>query len=432
MLAENVIESNQKKFEDDIIMSEMPVIIDFYSDDCPPCEALSPVFDKLAEKYAKHMKFVKILRQQNRELADRLGVKSSPTVMFYRNGEEVCQRLTGYITNPELRRYIENVLGDDCPQPERRSYECDVLVLGAGPAGLTAAIYLARAKKKTVLIDEGLPGGQAATTFHISNYPGTNGTVRGADLMRNMTDQAMSFGAAIDSLQEVLEIDLSKDTKCVKTGDTDYYARCVIIATGAEPRKLLAEGEREYRGRGVHYCAACDGALYQDRRLIVVGGGNSAVEEAVFLTKYASHITVVHQLDHFQASGVAQDELLKNSGIDVIWESEVRKIQGDSVVNSVLIENLKTKETSTVPADGIFVYIGLQPRSETFKELVRLNEWGYVITNEDLSTDVRGVYAAGDIRDKKIRQVATAVGDGAIAGMMAEKYLAEINVKPPD
>ncbi len=421
-----VVESNEKKFAEDVVRNKMPVIVNFYSDDCPPCEALAPLFERLAEKYGKHMKFVRILRQQNRTLAERLGVKSSPTVMFYRNGEEVCQRLTGYITNPELRRSIEDVLGDSCPKTERQRYDCDALVLGAGPAGLTAAIYLARAKINTVVIDQGLPGGQVATTFHISNYPGTNGTVRGADLMRNMTDQAMSFGAAIDSLREVREIDLTGEMKHVKTEDADYYARCVIIATGAEPRKLPAEGEREFRGRGVHYCAACDGALYQDRRLVVVGGGNSAVEEAVFLTRYALHVTVVHQLDHFQASGVAQDELRKNPVIDVIWESEVRKIQGDHSVNSVLLENLKTKKTTTLSAEGIFVYIGLEPRSEPFKGIVDLNELGYVVTNEDLSTNIPGVFAAGDIRDKQIRQVATAVGDGAIAGMMAEKYLAEI------
>lgn len=424
-MTEYVTDSNAEKFARDVTGSDLPAAVNFYSDECPPCEALEPSFTHLAGKYQQHMKFVKIHRQSNRELADRLGVKSSPTVLFFRNGTEVCERLTGYIKKPELRKAVDNVLGDDCPQEERRRYECDSLVLGGGPAGLTAAIYLARAKLRTVVIDEGLPGGQVSTVFHISNYPGTNGTVRGTDLIRNMVDQAMSFGAVVDGFQEVLEIDLSGDIKHVKTGDTDYYARSVIISTGAEPKRLPAEGEREFRGRGVHYCAACDGALYQDRKLVVVGGGNSAVEEAVFLTRFASHITVIHQLDHFQAAKVAQDELFRNPGIDVIWDSEVRSVEGEATVTDVVVENLKTGEMTTVPADGVFVYIGMQPRTDGFNGQVKLNQWGYITTGEDLRTNLDGVYAAGDVRDKTIRQIATAVGDGAVAGLTAERYLAE-------
>jgi thioredoxin reductase (NADPH) len=237
----------------------------------------------------------------------------------------------------------------------------------------------------------------------------------------------MSFGAVVESFKEVLEIDLSKDIKYVKTEDTDYYAKCVVLATGAEPKKLPAEGEREYRGRGVHYCATCDGAMYQDRKVVVIGGGNSAVEEAVFLTRFASHITVIHQFDHFQASRVAQDELFRNSNIDVIWDSEVRKIEGDALVKNLVIENLKTKETKTIPADGVFVYIGMQPRTDVLDGQVKLNEWGYISADENLRTNIDGVYAAGDVLDKKFRQIATAVGDGAVAGLMAEKYVAEKN-----
>jgi len=426
-VAERIIDSGTESFEQDVIKSEMPSVVNFYSDDCPPCEALAPIFERLAQDLREHIKFIRLFRPRNRDLADRIGIKSSPTVVFFKNGQEVCQRLTGYIKKSELRKAIEEVLGGTCQQPARQRRECDALILGAGPAGLTAAIYLARAKLRTVVVDEGLPGGQVSTTFHVSNYPGVNGTVRGKDLMGNMVEQAMSFGAVIDDLKEVLEIDLTKETKYVKTEDTDYYAKCVILSTGAEPRKLPAEGEREYRSRGVHYCATCDGAMYQDRKLIVVGGGNSAVEEAVFLTRYASHVTLVHQFDHLQASKVAQDELFKNPGIDVIWNSQVRKIEGDASVKGIVLENLRTGETQTIETDGIFVYIGMQPRNDLFKNQVSINKAGYIITDGDLRTNLAGIFAAGDVRDKKVRQIATAVGDGAIAGMMGEKYLVESN-----
>lgn len=423
-----IISVDTVNFELEVINSKLPVVVNYYSDECPPCDALASIYERLAERYSEHVKFVNIQRQQNRDLAQKAGVKSSPTVLFFKQGEEACQRLTGYIKKSEMRKAIEDLIGGTCVNPKRLRRECDALILGAGPAGLTSAIYLARAKLNTVVIDEGLPGGQVSTTFHISNYPGTNGTVRGKDLMGNMVEQAMSFGALIDDLKEVFEIDLRKDIKYVKTEDTDYYAKCIILCTGAEPRKLPAEGEREYRGRGVHYCAACDGALYQDKKLIVVGGGNSAVQEAVFLTRFASHVTLVHQLDHLQASQVAQDELFRNPNIDIVWESEIRSIEGDSVVKGIIIENLRTSETRAIATDGIFVYIGMQPRNDMFNGQIKLNDWGYIVTGENLQTSLEGVFCAGDVRDKTVRQIATAVGDGAIAGLMAEKYITEKSI----
>ncbi|MCX7747879.1 MAG: thioredoxin-disulfide reductase [Clostridia bacterium] len=306
---------------------------------------------------------------------------------------------------------------------ERQKVYCDVLILGAGPAGLSAAIYAARAKLFTVLIDEGLPGGQVSTTYHVANYPGTNGVIRGLDLVENMKKQALDFGAQIDDLKEITAVNLAGEEKFVQTEDADYYAKSVIIATGAEPRKLPAEGEREFRGRGIHYCATCDGALYQDANVLVVGGGNSAVEEAVFLTRYAKQVTIVHQFDHFQASKAAQDEALKNPNINVIWNSEVRKVYGESFVKGVTVENIKTKETSEIETEGLFVYIGMQPKTDLFKNQIRLNEYGYIPTDEDMRTNIPGVFAAGDVRDKKIRQISTASGDGTIAGIMVERFI---------
>lgn len=226
-------------------------------------------------------------------------------------------------------------------------------------------------------------------------------------------------------MKEVTKLNLEGEEKLIKTEDTDYYAKAVIIATGATPRKLPAKGEREFRGRGVHYCATCDGAMYQDANVIVVGGGNSAVEEAVFLTRYVKHVTLIHQLDYFQASKAAQDELFKNPNISIIWNSQIKEILGENFVNGVLIENVKTKETQEIETDGVFVYIGMEPKTDFLEGKVGINEYGYITTDEDMQTNIPGVFAVGDVREKKVRQIATATGDGVIAGVIVEKYLAE-------
>lgn len=418
-----VLNVNNQDFDKEVLKSNQPVVVYFYSEDCAPCIAFTPIFERVAEKYDGQMKFVKIFRQQNRALAESYNIKSSPAILFFKNGEEVCSRLNGYISNPELRQVIESVIGGTCMRRERQRVYCDVLILGAGPAGLSAAIYASRAKLYTIIIDEGMPGGQVATTYHVANYPGTNGVIRGLDLVENMKKQALDFGAQIDDLKEISEVNFEGSEKYVKTEDTDYYAKSVIIATGAQPRKLPAEGEREFRGRGVHYCATCDGAMYQDTNVLVIGGGNSAVEEAVFLTRYAKHVTIVHQFDHFQASKAAQDEALNHPDIDVIWDSEVRKISGENFVQKVTIENIKTKEQKEIETDGLFVYIGMEPKTDLFKGKVNTNQWGYIQADEDMKTNISGIYVAGDVREKKIRQIATAAADGVVAGIMAEKYI---------
>ena len=418
-----VLNVNVNDFEQEVLKSKLPVIVYFYSEDCAPCIAFTPIFERATEKYKDQMKFVKVFRQQNRQLAEKYNIKSSPTVLFFKDGEEVCSRLNGYISNPELRQVIESVIGGACIRKERQKVHCDVLILGGGPAGLSAAIYAARAKLYTVIVDEGMPGGQVATTYHVANYPGTNGVIRGLDLVENMKKQALDFGAQIDDLKEISEVDFNGAEKYIKTEDTDYYAKSVIIATGAQPRKLPAEGEREFRGRGVHYCATCDGAMYQDANVLVIGGGNSAVEEAVFLTRYAKHVTIIHQFDYFQASKSAQDEALNHPDISVIWNSEVRKIMGENFVQKVTVENLKTKETNEIETDGLFVYIGMQPKTDLFKDKIKMTDWGYIQADDNMMTSIPGVFAAGDVREKKIRQIATAVSDGVIAGITAEKYV---------
>jgi len=248
--------------------------------------------------------------------------------------------------------------------------------------------------------------------------------IGGKDLMDNMISQAKSFGTEIHDLKEVFSLDITGDIKKVITEDAEYTAPVIILATGAESRRLPAEGEADFRGNGVHYCATCDGAMYQDAdNVIVVGGGNSAVEEAVYLTRYAKHVTIVHQFDHFQASKTAQEEALANDRISVIWDSEPRSIVGEKHLTGIRLENVKTHELSTVNANGVFVYIGMQPRTTLFGEQVQLNQWGYVEADDEMKTNVPGVYVAGDVRSKTVRQVATAVGDGAVAAVNAERYL---------
>ncbi len=424
-MTSNIINITSDNFEQEVIKSQLPVIVYFYSDDCAPCMALSPMFDRMAERYGEAIKFVKVFRLQNRDLAEKYNVKSSPTLLFFREGKEACLRLTGYICKPELRKAIETVIGGECNETKREKVRCDVLIIGGGPAGLSAAIYAARSKLYTIIVEEGLTGGQVATTYHVANYPGTNGVVRGNDLVDNMKKQAESFGTIIDDLKEISEVIFDGKEKCVKTEDTDYYAKSIIIATGASPRKLPAEGEREFRGRGVHYCATCDGAMYQDANIIVVGGGTSAVEEAVFLTRYAKHITIISRGKSFKAAQASQNEVFSNPNISVIWDTEIRKVNGDNFVTNVTVENLVTKETSTIETEGIFVYIGSEPKSSLFQGKLDLDDYGYIVTDEDMMTSVRGVYAAGDIRKKKIKQISTAVGDGTVAGVMAERFLSE-------
>ncbi|MDP4180411.1 MAG: thioredoxin-disulfide reductase [Bacillota bacterium] len=310
-----------------------------------------------------------------------------------------------------------------CSDTKETKVHCDVLIIGAGPAGLTSAIYSARSKLQTVVIDSSIPGGQVASTFHVSNYPGTNGVIRGIDLMENMKKQALDFGAQIDDMQSIKSIDFSGDEKHLKTELNEYYAKSVIIATGAEPRKLPVEQERQFRGRGIHYCATCDGALYVDANVIVVGGGTSALQEALFLTRYAKTVTIINRSDSFKASRSSVDEVMKYPQIKIIWNTEVKEVHGENFVQKVILHNNTNGEQTEMGTDGVFVYIGMEPNTLLFKTNLKLSDNGYIITDANMSTNIPGVFAAGDVREKDIRQISTAVGDGTIAGIMVERYI---------
>ncbi|SHM85010.1 thioredoxin reductase (NADPH) [Caldanaerovirga acetigignens] len=300
----------------------------------------------------------------------------------------------------------------------------DLAIIGAGPAGLSAAIYGARARLSTVIIEKMYPGGQAAITDIIENYPGFTEGIGGAELTEAMKKQAERFGAQFLN-GEVEKIEKQNEKFLLHLKNEIVEAKTVILAMGAQARRLGVKGEKEFTGRGVSYCATCDGAFYTDRTVMVVGGGDTAIEEALFLTHFASSVIVVHRRNELRATKILQERAFKNEKIKFIWDSVVEEIKGADAVQEVVVKNLKTGETSSIPVDGVFVAIGWDPNTAIVKDMVKLNEKGYIITDENMATGVPGLFAAGDIREKSLRQVVTAVADGAVAAVSAEKYLEE-------
>ncbi len=300
----------------------------------------------------------------------------------------------------------------------------DVIILGGGAAGLTAGIYLSRAKMKTLIVNEGTAGGQMVLTHEIANYPGVE-SIGGYMLGSTMKQQAQSFGASIFNNSKILNLDITSEVKSIELARKGKFTSdSIILATGGRSRPLNVPGEDEFKGRGISYCATCDGDFFQDKEIIVVGGGNSALEEAVSLTKYASKVTVVHQFDHFQALEHYIEEAEANEKINFIMESEIAEFFGDEKLSKVKIENMKTHEFTEMNIDGVFVLIGYIPNTEMFEGTVELTDRKEIITTRDMETNIPGIFAAGDCTAKKYRQVTTAVADGTIAGLAAVEYVA--------
>jgi thioredoxin reductase (NADPH) len=300
----------------------------------------------------------------------------------------------------------------------------DLVVIGAGPAGLTAAIYAARARIRTLVLDESTAGGQVKTTHKVSNYPGFPEDIKGVELARRFADQATRFGAHIARAVEITELDLRANPKrLVLDEEREVTARAVIVATGAKPRELGIEGEKRFRGRGISYCATCDGAYFEGKRVHVIGGGNSAVEESLFLTTFAERVTIIHQFDHFQCEEGTANEALGHPKISVLWNSEPRAFRGDQVLDRIEIENVVTRERSELPTDGAFVFVGMVPQTQLLEGLVPLTSPGYVETDDGMATALPGLFVAGDIRVKRFRQITTAVADGTIAALSVQAYL---------
>ncbi|MFK8795625.1 thioredoxin-disulfide reductase [Planococcus plakortidis] len=304
----------------------------------------------------------------------------------------------------------------------------DVLIIGAGPAGMTAAVYTSRANLSTLMLERGIPGGQMANTEEIENYPGFD-HILGPDLSTKMFEHAKKFGAEY-AYGDVTEIIDGDEFKTVKAGAKEYKARAIILTTGAEYKKMGIPGESELGGRGVSYCAVCDGAFFKGKELVVVGGGDSAVEEGVYLTRFADKVTIVHRRDELRAQKILQDRAFANDKIDFIWDTTVKEIhEKDGKVGSVTLVSTKDDSEREFETDGVFVYIGMLPLTKPFESLGILNDLGYIETNEEMETSVPGIFAAGDVRDKTLRQVVTATGDGSIAAQSVQHYVEELSEK---
>ena len=306
----------------------------------------------------------------------------------------------------------------------------DLIIIGSGPGGLAAALYAARGRMKTLVLEKGQNGGQAAITHLIENYPGSIEDPTGPKLTHRMLEQAKSFGAEIRK-DEVLDVDFSGKEKVIKCKNGEYTAKAVVIATGATPRKLDAPGIRELSGKGISYCATCDADFFKDLEVYVIGGGNSAVEEAIYLTKFARQVHIVHMLDHFQCESIVLEKAKAVPNLDIRIRTVVEEVKGDGILESIVFKNLDTNEVYEVEADeedgtmGLFIFIGYQPQTELFKGKVEIDQYGYIVAGESTETNVPGVFVAVDGRVKEVRQVVTATADGAVAAIMAEKYISK-------
>lgn len=299
----------------------------------------------------------------------------------------------------------------------------DVTIIGAGPAGLSAGLYAARAKLSTIIIEKMYPGGQAAMTYRIENYPGFSDGIGGAELAEAMKSQAEKFGAKILNNGVVKIVKEDNIFKIILDNDDNVKAKTVILAAGASAKKLDVKGEIEFTGRGVSYCATCDGAFYVNKTVAVVGGGDTAIEEALFLTRFASKVYVIHRRNQLRATTILQERAFQNSKISFVWDSVVDEIRGKDTVNEVVVKNVKTGELESISVDGIFVAIGQAPLTDFVKDIVLLDNQGYIITDERMMTNVPGIFAAGDIRQKPLRQIITAASDGAVAAVEAERFI---------
>lgn len=420
-------EITSTEFDQEVIRGGK-VVLDFYSSECAPCEALAPKFEALSELYGKKIKFLKIFRQQNRELATQLGVSSSPTLLFFDKGKTVASSISGGIRKAEIMERLDSMLstvevGLIKANQKTVVSDYDVAILGGGPAGLTAGIYLGQAKVRTVLIDAALPGGYMGITHQVSNYPGFPEAQPGYMLAHYMGEQAKHAGIDLKVAVDVTSVDLIKKEIVIDQLET-IRAKKIIIATGTLPNTMNIPGEIEYKGKGISYCATCDAKYFADKEVTVIGGGNSALEEALFIAKFASKITIVHQFAKLTANQTAIDAVGTNEKISVVYDSEPRSFvrEGDKMIT--MVENVKSGAVSTLVSDGVFVFVGFKPNVSVLGSVLPdRDQWGYILTDEDRKSSLPDVYAVGDILSKKYRQITTAVADGTIAGIAVSREL---------
>ena len=417
---------SSERWDSEVTASPVPVVVDFYSDECPPCEALAPKFSALAEKWHEDVKFVKVFRQQNRTLAESLGVRGSPTVLIFRDGLETGQRLSGAIRRSDLLHHLESMVTPEraaeisaTVQPVHTS--CDVLIVGAGPAGLTAGMYTAQAKLKTIIVDGALAGGNIAITHMVSNYPGFSSPVPGWQLADQMASHAKKAGCMLREAVEVTSFDPERK-EIVIDGIETITARYIILATGNSPRPLGIPGEKTLKGKGVSYCATCDGKYYEGKEVTVIGGGNSALEESLFLAGFVKKLNLVHRRDQFRADKGIQEKVATIAHIERVMSHQptsfTRREDGRMQVDIV---NTVTGVHDVLVTDGVFVFAGMMTNLPPGAEKLARDETGAVITDENMETNIPGIFVAGDVRAKRFRQITTAVSDGTMAAMAVTK-----------
>lgn len=303
----------------------------------------------------------------------------------------------------------------------------DILIIGGGPAGLAAGLYASRGNMRTVILEKLIPGGQLNNTLDVENYPGMD-HMTGPQISQAMEEQTKRFGCEIINNCDITNVELTSGEKIVESNKGNFCTDVLIIATGSEYKKLVVPGEAEYSGKGVSYCAVCDGAFFKEKNLVVVGGGDSAVEEGTYLTRFANKVTIVHRREKFRAEKIIQDRAFKNAKINVIWNTTVPEIKGNGMgVTSVKLRNVITNEEKDFACDGVFIYVGLIPNTQLFKGKIKMDEAGRIITNEKMETNIPGVYAVGDVRETPLRQAVTAASDGSIAATLAISYVEKLH-----
>ena len=414
---------NQEQFKQ-LIREEKPVLVDFWAPWCSYCRRIGPAYEKIEEEYADSLAVGKINIDEEPRLAGAEGIEDIPTLVLYRNGKAV-DSITAPGSKAEIDRFIQEALAKITEGSDmNNNHVYDMLVVGGGPGGYTAALYAARAGLDTIVLEKLSAGGQMALTEQIDNYPGFENGIDGFSLAEKMQKQAERFGVRSE-YAEVLRMDLTAVPKLVETSEGIFRGKTVVLATGADPRTLGVAGETELLGRGVAYCAACDGMFYKGKTVVVVGGGNSAAADALLLSRVAKKVILVHRRETLRATKIYHEPLSQAENVEFRWNSVVSALLSGDRLTGVRLRDTVTGEESVVDCDGVFVSVGRQPATALAVGQLELDGGGYIVAGETTETSIPGVYAVGDVRTKPLRQVVTAVADGAVAVHMAEKYIAE-------
>ena len=410
---------NSKKLKE-MIENRKTFLVDFWAPWCPHCRKINPAYEQIAKQYAGVLEVLKVDMDEDDKLWSELQVELIPTLRLYVDGKPVASTVA-----PESKAVIDEFLSDILPEQikEENDQVYDMIVIGGGPGGYTAALYAARAGFDTLVIEKLSAGGQMALTHQIDNYPGFVDGIGGWELADQMQRQAERFGATTQNV-EVRSVNLNSSPKTVETSEGTFYGKTIVLATGANPRELGVPNEKELVGRGVAYCAACDGMFYKGKTVVVVGGGNTAAADALLLSRIAEKVIIVHRRNTLRATKIYHEPLMKAENVEFRWNSVVTELLHEDNITGVRLKDVQTGEETVIAADGVFVSVGRKPATELVSDQIELDKGGYIVAGETTETNIPGVYAVGDVRTKLLRQVVTAVADGAMAVHMAEEFMA--------